>query len=313
MIDTVYILSAPRSGSTLLDMLLGSHPDTLPVGELDQLPKNIALNSRCSCGEPIRTCTFWQPVIDRLSAELGTDLRRQPYKLDLGYHRAGVEIDRAHQTSAYLARRFLAMGWFEACDHARLSIAKSVLLAPFRHSLKHVMMVHRVLRELSGRRVIVDSSKSFRYAVSHYKLAPQTTRIVLLTRDGRGVLASHLRTGVSSAEAVRLWSRYYDRATGWIARNVDDRHAIRLRYEDLAADPVARLNELCTWLGLEPSFRPNQPWSHSSHIANGNGMRLGPLKDVKLDERWRTELTEPDLANFRLTGGAMNRSLGYVE
>jgi hypothetical protein len=48
------------------------------------------------------------------------------------------------------------------------------------------------------------------------------------------------------------------------------------------------------------------------HILNGNDMRLGTGNEVRLDERWRTQLTSRDLAIFKSLGGErMNRRLGY--
>lgn len=72
----IYILSFGHSGSTLLDLTLGTHPEMLSTGELMFLPFNlqrslqaeypIADGSRCSCHLKYEDCPIWSRVIDRV-------------------------------------------------------------------------------------------------------------------------------------------------------------------------------------------------------------------------------------------------------
>jgi hypothetical protein len=59
----VYIASDARSGSTLLDQLLGGHPAAVSVGELCRLSDFVRRGDRCTCGEPVHECPFWAPVL----------------------------------------------------------------------------------------------------------------------------------------------------------------------------------------------------------------------------------------------------------
>jgi len=56
MMRLAYILAASHSGSTLLSMLLGSHPQIATIGEMKLSPGGIrGLNCyHCSCGEFLR-------------------------------------------------------------------------------------------------------------------------------------------------------------------------------------------------------------------------------------------------------------------
>ena len=69
MTKLAYILAASHSGSTLLAMLLGSHHETRTVGELKLSPRAIGDidQYRCSCGEFIRKCPFWNDVRARMA------------------------------------------------------------------------------------------------------------------------------------------------------------------------------------------------------------------------------------------------------
>ena len=87
----VFICAAGHSGSTLLDLLLGAHPQGFSLGEITQLPKNISLDSVCSCNEKLSECAFWHPVVTEFGRSIDTDLWHDPYRLNLGFIKAAVK------------------------------------------------------------------------------------------------------------------------------------------------------------------------------------------------------------------------------
>src|SRR5688500_770153 len=59
----IYITGAARSGSTVMDIVLGNHPEIVSVGELKNLVKSgWARGEYCSCGERAIGCPFWTAV-----------------------------------------------------------------------------------------------------------------------------------------------------------------------------------------------------------------------------------------------------------
>ena len=62
----VYIAGYGRSGSTLLDTLLNSHPQIFGAGELFFLFQNLLENKNCSCGMDMQSCSFWTEVLCRV-------------------------------------------------------------------------------------------------------------------------------------------------------------------------------------------------------------------------------------------------------
>ena len=70
----IYIISSPRSGSTLLANILGNSSGIFNVGELTSLNGFINQNSRqaiafknkCSCGSSFLDCSFWKPILARV-------------------------------------------------------------------------------------------------------------------------------------------------------------------------------------------------------------------------------------------------------
>ncbi len=65
----VYIAGLGHSGSTILDMALGSHPNMIGLGEIyavfnSKNYNNLFENSTCSCGEKGKDCSFWKNARD---------------------------------------------------------------------------------------------------------------------------------------------------------------------------------------------------------------------------------------------------------
>ena len=56
LIHVIFILCPPKSGSTLLEILLGTHQDIFSIGER-RVNSNI-----CNCGSEIAHCTFWSKI-----------------------------------------------------------------------------------------------------------------------------------------------------------------------------------------------------------------------------------------------------------
>ncbi len=201
----VFICSAGHSGSTLLDILIGSHPQGLSLGEITLLPKNIALDSQCSCGRPISSCQFWSPIVTGFGKTAGIDFWSRPYELDFGFIKASDEIDRRHQTNARMMYRRISYGLQYLSMRYRLP-GQSVFR---RHSIdaaKNKADFFDYIQTQSGKSFVVDSSKHYLEAINLHSAAPADTKIVLLVRDGRAVFHSGLRRGMNPKSALASWA-----------------------------------------------------------------------------------------------------------
>ena len=74
-----FICSAARSGSTVLDIILGGHKDAASLGEFSFFNKAIALDQQCSCGKHVVNCPSWEPIINEINERYGFDLQSEPY------------------------------------------------------------------------------------------------------------------------------------------------------------------------------------------------------------------------------------------
>lgn len=310
----LYICSAGRSGSTLIDLVLGSHSQCMSLGEIEHLPKNIALNTMCSCGAPVRGCSFWNQVAARIKASTGKDMYEFPYDFQVGLHKATRVIDAKFQTPSYLRRRklILAIKHFEyLLNFEPRWIA--ALTPGFEAGVANIFQLYEAVRLVSGKPILIDSSKEYRKAIALYRRDPEHVRIVVLMRDGRGVFNSERKSGFGRESSLWPWLSYYKRGLPLIERNVPAEHRFHARYEDLASKPAEVMAALCKFANIE--FEPAMLNFRDSvhHILNGNDMRMGS-GEIRFDERWRKELGADDLAYFENAGGrSMNRRLGYPD
>lgn len=88
-----------RSGSTILDLCLGSHSSMFSLGEIVNLREAYRAGRQCSCGEKIPNCPFWNAVEKELQARCGRSATLKDWDLtpedpDL-FRYANVEILKA--------------------------------------------------------------------------------------------------------------------------------------------------------------------------------------------------------------------------
>lgn len=308
----VFICAAGHSGSTLLNLLLGAHPDGISLGEVTLLPKNIALNSRCSCGIDLSNCEFWAPLITGYGQLKNQDLWKDPYQLNLGIISAGQEIDTSHQTRSRMLMRKIAYG-SEYSRHCLQVPMPRVLSRTIRQGAQCKSHFFRYILEREKKHFIVDSSKHYLEAISLYLAAPSETRIIWLIRDGRAVFNSGLGRGLSPKKAVQSWAPHCRRSSRILKNKLPDSDWLTVQYESLATEPELQLRRISKFLDIEYSPEMLEYASAESHIANGNRMRFGQKSEIRLDEKWRSELSPPMLRFFEHHAGQLNRQLGYLE
>ena len=310
MTDCVYICSAGHSGSTLLDLLIGSHSRAVSLGEISHFPKNIALNTQCTCGEAVQNCEVWRDIIDKLSQKLSLDLETDPYRLNLGPFKAHDVVDNDHQTRWRMFwQGVVAAFWYADLRFNVKSFA--AITAHARRGVENNFALYDTVGDVRGIDKVVDSSKSYFKAAQLYKTQPTRVKIILLVRDGRAVMYSAIKKGVPRELRLKAWRNLYRRALPILSRNVDSKDILRVHYEDLANNPEAELKRICRFIGLmfEPQMLKFMEQTH--HVTNGNDMRFGSDSAIKLDDSWKGAIAADDLAYFEKRAGPLNKELGY--
>lgn len=319
----IYILAASHSGSTLLAMLLGSHPEICSAGELKATSLGPVASYRCSCGRVIAACPFWHDVHAAMA--------RRGFTFDIASSMTDV------RTGASPAMRRLLRPLHRGPALEAIRDAALAAIPGWRKHLRHVQAVDAALAaslcECSGARAVVDSSKigiRLKYLLSNRQLP---VKVIRLVRDGRATALTymdpeqyadaqqpHLRGGgsgrsrdnerLSLTAAAHEWRRSNEEAAAIVAR-LPRQQWRQVRYEDLCRDPRGTLEALCSFIGVGGA-PPVEAFKSREHHVIGNGMRFDTSNAIVLDDRWRSAFSAEHLRVFEHTAGALNRKLGYA-
>lgn len=289
----VYIISSSRSGSTALALSLGAYRNVFNAGELRNLMRSgVRDQGLCGCGEPLVECGFWGRV-------LGDDVH-----LASALNNPTVAI--RDQDAASRARHFV-----------------HVLLGSKRHFARTDGKRHRALMaslygavgRASNCAAVIDSSKAPVGAAEIRSSERFDAFFIHLVRDPRAVAHSihtpkvqvgdpkgRLMTGGSIAGAIAAWMTINTQAE--LLRLRAPKNFVRVRYEDLCANPEAALERI--WSHMVASGVMASPPHPSlnvkvNHMAWGNPMRMNQSNVTwKFDARWKVQMTwrERTLSTF---------------
>ena len=282
-IKVLFLGGHGRSGSTLLDRLLGQLPGYFSVGELRNLWQRCLLeNQLCGCGEQFDRCAFWRRVLARSVAETG----------------------------AIEAGRILALK--HSAERGR-HIPKMVLPvrgAAYNEALrKYAALVGRVLESVraeSGCEVIVDASKDPSHGFLLSFVPNVDLYTVQLVRDSRAVSFSWMR---KKARPEVHWKQefmttYAPARTGWhwLSRNLlvhllahYSRAYMVLRYEDFVREPHQTLVRIGGFVGT-PVGPVDFLDGSSATVDLGHGVAGNPMRHdrgkviVRPDVEWREKM-----------------------
>ena len=145
------------------------------------------------------------------------------------------------------------------------------------------------IRQATGRDVVVDLSKSRVYRMTR-RWRDGGEAYLFLVRDPRGVIASGLRSGNDLESALRKHKKWMSRLQRFVAKKGD--RALLVYYENFAGRPEPELRRICEFLGLEFAPAMLRPADKAHHFISSNrGEYLRNSSEIRLDERWRAELT----------------------
>ncbi len=288
----LFIGGLGRSGSTLIEKLLNEVPGMVGVGETVHLwERGVANRERCGCGAPFDECPRWSAIgaeafggWDNLDVDRVIDLRwrhdrtrRMPW-IAAAYRTGELDVEASRYRS-YLRRALVAAAAVATDEDPGRFCGRPPILV---ETSKHL------------------STAALLGLDDHLDL-----RVVHLIRDPRGVAYSWTRQVARPETDGELMPRYRPARTAgrWVTDNLGfDALAsrvptLRLRYEDVVAEPEAALATIVAFAGLDPSDRlgfldgDTATLSTPLHSVAGNPLRFGgDTITIRADERWRTGL-----------------------
>lgn len=311
MSGVLYLGGLGRSGTTLVERLLGELPSVCALGEVVHLwQRDIRDDERCGCGHRFSECDFWTAV--GAKAFGGWD---------------AVDVDRVHALRDLVERTRhiprLASTGLTANQQADV-----------REYADYYARVYAAAGEVSGAAVVVDSSKHS--ALAHCLRWAQglDLRVVHVVRDARGVAYSWTKTVTrpetdgaeemtrySPGRSALLWNAHNAAFSLLARRGVPVR---RIRYEQFLADPRQALKDLGGYAGLSISdadldFLHDQRDPHDQHAelspghsAAGNPMRFTVGRvPLRRDDAWIRALPGRQRRLVGAVCAPMLRAYGY--
>ncbi|WP_433300830.1 sulfotransferase family protein [Actinoplanes sp. CA-030573] len=302
MARVLFLGGLGRSGTTLVERLLGELPGVCALGEVVHLwQRDLRDDERCGCGARFSACGFWRRVG---ALAFG------------GWH--NVDVDRVH----YLR---------DAVERTRhIPRLATAVEAPeeVHEYAEFYSRVYAAAAEVSGARIVVDSSKHSALAHVLRWSGDLDLRVVHVVRDARGVAYSWTKsvarpetdgteqmTRYSPGRSAMLWNAHNAAFSLLARRGVAVR---RIRYEELVADPRAALTDLAAFAGvdLEPSaldfLQPGHADLKVGHSAAGNPMRftVGRIA-LRRDDAWISALPPRQRRLVGAVCAPMLRAYGY--
>ena len=337
-VKVLKITGLGRSGSTILDVVLGNHPHIESVGEVTRLirtgwvsrkslrgidPKRLR-RPLCTCGKRLdvpevedaeEACPFWSRV-RREWVE-----RVDPHDDIEGYPRLQDDFE--------LKRRWprLLREWLRGPS------------ARFRSYARLTRAFYEAISAASGKTAVVDCSKVSVRAFALSMMPGIDLHVVHLVRDGRGVVASHrksfekdLRAAGESGDRAARWKAAARRRvlypesvvrwvahnliSGWVCARLGPERAMRLRYEDFVADPQAALGRIGSLIGLDLAGVADAASSgeplRAGHNIGGNRTKKSGYVTLRPDaQEWRESLSPAEQRLAWALMGWLMRRYGY--
>ena len=302
----IFVTGTGHCGSTLLDMILGSHSQAFSLGQISKAPSRLReADGRGLCEICGPGCEFWDSQESRrlLQRYFGAALEQ------------GSRFRRAYA-------RLNAAGLDFYAELSRISGAPVLV-----DSSKSVWWIRKQMR----------SFWSWRNA---------TPYLVFIQRDGRAVVNSLMRKqGRDRLVAITAsWLDSVQQIEELYADFPQDRRH-RLAYEDLASRPEHTIRELCARLNIAFEPEMLRYWRHDHHLISGNsgtysallryrqefagaseGQHAAAGQDldmvdreyydqlgmaIRLDLRWKREMSEAEVNYFERFAGESNERYRY--
>ena len=302
----IYIMGAGHIGSTILDLVLSSHPQFESLGEVSKfhnygwLPDD---NRNCACGLAVYDCQFWSQVRKNWSEITGS-----------------VEAKRYMELQPRFERTRSA--W-------RRLIRNRINRTPeFNEYLQGTEAMYQAIQQAGGKDYLVDSSLTPKRAYAQTMNPNIDLYLIHLVRDGRGVIWSLMKPNKKIPAKVYIPAPPHRTTKYWISanmqsafvfRNVEKKKRKLIRYEDFAMNPSAVMTQIGELIGEDLSGLIKDTrltnTNQVRHTVGGNRVRFQKDEDIRIrpDFAWMENLSEKDRRLFWRRAGWLARRFGYIQ
>ena len=293
------VVGPGRSGTTILGNILGEVPGFFSAGEVRFLWQRGLIERRaCGCGVPPPDCSMWSAVFRQMAAK-------------------GVAVTEgggAAQGSVTLDAREI-VGWQSEISLLRrrarvlTQFAGRTGWGAFDRYTDLMGRLYESVAEVTGARVLVDTSKRAQDAVVTARVPGIDHYVLHIVRDPRAVAYSwrRIKQPPGGRDPAMGRKRPLNSVLRWV-ENCLSAEALRartepsrwlfMRYEDFAAEPRAAVERIVAFVGENPGlvpFEDNRSLRLTvNHTVSGNSNRFvkGPVT-IRADNEWQDRLSTP--------------------
>jgi len=290
-----YIVAAGHSGSTLLDMIIGSIPGSFSAGEFNHLPWQLSRRERagpnaspqklCSCGQGFHECPVWIQILGKVSEQVGFDVYADPFRFKMN-----LLQNEKFFAGRFSPERFHRGIYTLACQYRILSPVTEGYRRLLTDAVQNNWLIFDIISSTLDRDFIVDSSKSALRLKLLHEANPESTFAIILMRDIRGVSYSQKKLGLDPFASARGWVKQYNRIFS-VLQGIKNINVLGVRYEKLTADPVAERQRIATFLGCGEISTDVRIDTNDLHMVAGNQTRYSGKIKISPDESWKKGLT----------------------
>ena len=298
-----YLAGTSYCGSTLMAMVMDCHPQIATIGETNlnrSLRKKEDLQYRCSCGDILQDCTFWQQV-DQALKDRGIAFNFRTWNNYYGHDNAMLDRILFAYSNNPVRRAVQQMAMTILPGH-RSSMQKL-------HKI-NIEFIESILN-IAKADVFFDISKG-PTRLYHLLHVPQIdVKVIRLVRDVRAFVNSCKRKNRSIEGGIKHWQNFHTVLEGLLSK-IPEEKVFTLRYEDLCENPKLWLQKLYEFLDIDVIEPPEFIITKEHHIIGNSRTRLKEKLTIQLNETWRETLTEEELELSMRIAGATNQRFGYA-
>lgn len=296
------IAGSDRSGSTLLDSILGTVDGWFSAGELRYLwERGVQQRRLCGCSNPVPECEVWGRVLEALPAVA------------------------TPEAAAHLVDE-LAMVRTRYAPLAMMPLTRSRFAGRLDDLVDVFARLMPTIADVTGARVIVDSSKRPLYTYMLGLVPDIELTVVHIVRDPRAVAHSrnrYKRQVDSGEDRAMTQAPPFTAALSWAMWNVAVRSLFRkhpryhvVRYEDLIARPEATVRSILEVVGTPDAALPFVSGStvtlQQNHTVSGNPSRFTTGEvELRLDSAWQHDMGPFDKGLVTAMTAPWLRRYGY--
>ena len=299
-IKVLYIAGFERSGSTLINRVLGQINRFVAWGELRDIWEHGEIENRnCTCGASFHACSAWSHILN----------------------------ERFYQTLGLTAQDMLRL---------KRKSRSAVLLTPFGQLGSFILdstttaysagleQLYRTIQKETNSKVIVDSTKASWYGYVLSQMTSIDLYTVHIVRDPRGVCFS-LQKRKNKGEPECQWYNPLHASSSWVLKNwgvesllnSGPKRYMRMRYEDFVEFPEQSVQSILNFIQEEnsklPFVEPSTVQMEIDHIITGSPSSRSATGAVKLqtDDSWKQKISPFDKQIITHTAAPLLFKYGY--